>query len=138
MNSLQEFGELFKNLDLTELEIEEGNFKLKLKRDVKEKAVSVPVSDRLSPVKQEEPVKEAGSTTGNDVNAPLLGIFYLIGEADKKASVGKKVKAGDVLCTIEAMKMMNEVKAPMDGEIREICAKDGDLVEFGQKLFVIV
>ena len=57
---------------------------------------------------------------------------------DKKAiEAGDKVSKGDVLCTLEAMKMMNEVKSPVDGTVAEVYAKEGDLVEFDQVLFVI-
>ena len=69
----------------------------------------------------------------------MVGIFYTAPspEAEPFVKVGSKVKKGDTLCIIEAMKLMNDVVAEEDGEIVEICAENGSLVEFGQILFKI-
>ena len=69
----------------------------------------------------------------------MVGIFYSAPSPDAEpfVKVGKKVKKGDTLCIIEAMKLMNDVVAEEDGEIVEICADNGSLVEFGQVLFKI-
>lgn len=79
------------------------------------------------------PVPEAG----NLMKAPMVGVLYLAPSPDAKpfVGVGSRVKKGDVLCIIEAMKLMNEIAAEQDGEILEICAEDGQIVEFGQPLF---
>ncbi len=73
------------------------------------------------------------------VNAPLVGTFYRAAAPGEKAFVseGDTVKKGDVLGTIEAMKLMNEITAPSDGVVEVIWAKDGDMVEFGEKLLAI-
>ena len=75
----------------------------------------------------------------SDVKSPMVGIFYTAPspEAEPFVKVGSKVKKGDTLCIIEAMKLMNDVVAEEDGEIVEICAENGALVEFGQILFKI-
>ena len=67
------------------------------------------------------------------VRAPMVGVFYAAPSpgAEPFAHVGSKVKKGETLCVIEAMKVMNEVTAEADGEIVDICVKDGDLVEYG-------
>ena len=72
-----------------------------------------------------------------DVKSPMVGIFYASPSPDAEpfVKVGSKVKKGDTLCIIEAMKLMNDVMAEEDGEIVEICAENGSLVEFGQILF---
>ena len=69
----------------------------------------------------------------------MVGIFYAAPSPDAEpfVKVGSKVKKGDTLCIIEAMKLMNDVVAETDGEIVEICADNGSLVEFGQILFKI-
>ena len=69
----------------------------------------------------------------------MVGIFYTAPspEAEPFVKVGSKVKKGDTLCIIEAMKLMNDVVAEEDGEIVEVCAENGSLVEFGQTLFKI-
>ena len=74
-----------------------------------------------------------------NVKSPMVGIFYTAPspEAEPFVKVGSKVKKGDTLCIIEAMKLMNDVVAEEDGEIVEICAENGSLVEFGQILFKI-
>lgn len=73
------------------------------------------------------------------VNAPMVGVFYSASAPDKEpyVSVGSKVKKGDILCLIEAMKLMNEVTAEQSGEIVNICVENGQVVEFGQPLFMI-
>ncbi len=74
-----------------------------------------------------------------DIKSPMVGIFYTAPSPDAEpfVKVGSKVKKGDTLCIIEAMKLMNDVVAEEDGEIVEICAENGALVEFGQILFKI-
>ena len=74
-----------------------------------------------------------------DIKSPMVGIFYTAPSPDAEpfVKVGIKVKKGDTLCIIEAMKLMNDVVAEEDGEIVEICAENGALVEFGQILFKI-
>ena len=74
-----------------------------------------------------------------EVKSPLVGVYYASSAPDAApfVTVGSKVRQGDVLCIVEAMKLMNEIKAECDGEIAEICAQDGQIVEYGQTLFKI-
>ena len=156
MKSLEEYAALFEKLALTELTVVEGDQKICLK---KQPAPAAPVfaapGQTQAPV-HATPAAEAGAKpsaagnaqpaapadagraarTGEVVRSPLLGVFYarVNGEARR---LGEQVRKGDVLCTIEAMKMMNEVTAPADGAITEILATDGALVEYNQELFVI-
>lgn len=76
---------------------------------------------------------------GTPVKAPMVGVFYAAPSPDEEpyVKVGDKVKKGDVLCIIEAMKLMNEITAEQDGEVTRICVEDGNLVEYGQTLFVL-
>ena len=73
----------------------------------------------------------------NIVKSPMVGTFYMKPAPNAKpyVEVGQKVKKGDVLCIIEAMKLMNEIESEFDGEIAEVLLKDGDMVEFGKTLF---
>ena len=73
------------------------------------------------------------------VKAPMVGVFYVAPSpgAEPFVKVGSKVHAGDTLCVIEAMKLMNEVTAERDGEVVEVCVEDGDLVDFGRCLMKI-
>ena len=72
-----------------------------------------------------------------EVKSPLVGVYYAAPSPDAETfvSIGSKVKKGDVLCIIETMKLMNEITAEQDGEIVDICVKNGDIAEFGQVLF---
>lgn len=81
------------------------------------------------------PVQDNGKT----INAPIVGVFYAAPspDSDPYVSVGKRVKKGDTVCIIEAMKCMNEIQAEEDGEITAVLATNGDLVEFDQPLFSI-
>jgi acetyl-CoA carboxylase, biotin carboxyl carrier protein len=83
---------------------------------------------------------KAESLSGNVVKAPLVGTFYASSAPGKPnfVSVGSKVKKGDVLCIIEAMKIMNEVVSEFDGEVAQVLATPEALVEYGQPLFRIV
>ncbi len=136
MNSLKEYGDLFERLGLSELSVEEGDFKLTLKKKIK----GCEISDRqeiIEKIKPEEKTEQKVTKKGTEVKAPLLGIFYgKVGEKEP-LKVGDKVSKGDCLCTIEAMKMLNEVSSPIDGEIKAISAKEGELVEYNQTLFII-
>lgn len=93
-------------------------------------------------VKKEESGSEQLSTedTGKIVKSPMVGTFYIKPNpsADPYVEIGKKVKKGDVLCIIEAMKLMNEIESEFDGEVAEIFIKDGEAVEYGKPLFRII
>lgn len=100
-------------------------------------AASAPdsVADTAAPAAQAAPAADSGKT----VNAPIVGVFYAAPSpgSEPYVTVGKKVKKGDTVCIIEAMKCMNEIQAEEDGEITEILVNDGELVEYGQSLFKI-
>lgn len=95
-------------------------------------APSAPEPAAQAPVAAPEP-------KGTEVTAPMVGVFYAAPAPGDEpfVRVGSKVKAGETLCIIEAMKVLNEVTAEADGEVLEICVADGDLVEFGSCLMRI-
>lgn len=72
-----------------------------------------------------------------EIKSPMVGVFYAAPAPDAKpfAEVGARVKKGDVVCIIEAMKLMNEIVAEFDGEVVDVCVHNGDVVEYGQTLF---
>lgn len=101
--------------------------------------VQAPVVE-TTPVQQSAPTQaSAPQPTGKTIKAPMVGVFYQAAspEADPYVTVGKTVKKGDTVCIIEAMKLMNEIQAEEDGTIKEILVKNGDIIEYGQPLFVI-
>ena len=101
--------------------------------------VQAPVVE-TAPVQQSAPTQaSAPQPSGKTIKAPMVGVFYQAAspEAEPYVTVGKTVKKGDTVCIIEAMKLMNEIQAEEDGTIKEILVKNGDIIEYGQPLFVI-
>lgn len=90
-------------------------------------------------VSNEAPAKEEPIAEGTPVPSPMVGVFYAASapDAEPYVKIGTKVHKGDVLCLIEAMKLMNEVTAEKDGEIVSVCVENGQVVEYGQALFMI-
>ena len=84
-----------------------------------------------------DPAETIIATNLEDVKSPIVGVFYASSspEAGPFVRIGDTVKKGDVLCVLEAMKLMNEIQAEQEGKIIDICVKNGDLVEFGQTMF---
>jgi acetyl-CoA carboxylase biotin carboxyl carrier protein len=95
-------------------------------------------------VEQESAPQKEKTTVETDnkiiIKSPMVGVFYSSPspDSDPFVKVGDKVKKGDVLCIIEAMKLLNDITADRDGEIAEICVEDGQAVEFAQPLFKLV
>lgn len=85
------------------------------------------------------PAPTAPQQTGTPLTSPMVGTFYRAPSpgADPFVKVGDTVKKGQVVCIIEAMKLLNEVEAYMDGTVKEVCVENGQPVEFGQSLFII-
>ena len=94
---------------------------------------------KLNNIVEDKNVKEESNDNYKVVKAPMVGTFYSSSspEADSFVKVGDTVKNGDILCIIEAMKLMNEIESEVSGTIKEILVKDGDMVEYGQPLFKI-
>ena len=148
---LKIFADMFKDLGLTQLKVNDKDFELILKKEVKVVTASVenvPVvsSNQVVTATSENTVEDVTDTDTtetnsslNDVKAPLVGVFYAAPspEEDAYVKVGDRVNKGDVLCVIEAMKMFNEIKAETAGTIAEICVDNGNVVEYGQTLFKI-
>lgn len=101
--------------------------------------VAVPAAMPVAPESAAQTPAAAPEPKGTEVTAPMVGVFYAAPAPGDEpfVRVGSKVKAGETLCIIEAMKVLNEVTAEADGEVLEICVADGDLVEFGSCLMRI-
>lgn len=87
----------------------------------------------------EEKTVEVNDENCNIVKSPMVGTFYLKPSPDSEPyiEIGKKVKKGDTLCIIEAMKLMNEIESEFDGEVLEVLVNDGEMVDYGKPLFKI-
>lgn len=135
------------NSKLSSLDIEfPDGIKIKMeKKEEKQIVVSrgsendVVLSNKINEeVKEKETIEE--KEEGNIVTSPMVGTFYMKSSpnSDPYVEVGSIVKKGDILCIIEAMKLMNEIESEYDGRIAEIFVKDGEPVEYGKPLFRIV
>ena len=139
------------NSKLEELEIEfpEG-IKISMKKDKKREVVLEPnVIEASAPmsvpvVKKEEEkgivaVDEAKEENYKIIKSPMVGTFYASSAPDKDpfVKVGDRISKGQVVCIVEAMKLMNEIESEFDGEIVEVCVKNEDVVEYGTPLFKI-
>ncbi len=135
--NIKELARVMKENELTALEIREGEAVLKLERNREPAALPGAAQKVFTPAGAEPaaPQKEEGVV----VASPTVGVFYAAPSPDSKpfVEVGDKVKKGDTLCIIEAMKLMNEIPAETDGTILEICAANGQVVEYNQPLFRI-
>ena len=140
---IEELARVLRENDLTALEVQEGEKSVKLERKPAGGFSAVPP---VPAIKETSPFVPAGAeptaqtAKGTLVTSPSVGVFYAAASPDSKpfVEVGDEVKKGDILCIIEAMKLMNEIPAETDGVIQEICAENGQVVEYGQPLFRIV
>lgn len=132
------------NSKVDELNIEfPDGIKISMKKNdttVKEVVTTVPVNNVVVEKQETQSIqtKEVEENYQN-VKSPMVGTFYSkpSPKAEPFVKVGDKVKKGDVLCIVEAMKLMNEIESESDGEVVEICVKDEEMVEYGQTLIKI-
>ena len=127
--SIRKYASLMRELELTGLEITEGGTVVRLERG------AAPAS---APAPAVLPPEQKGEEPGGEViRSPMVGVFYAAPaeNAAPYVAVGDRVKQGDTLCIIEAMKLMNEITAEKDGVIAEVCAGNGQVVEYGTALF---
>ena len=135
---IREYAALMKEMGLTVLDYSGAGSSIRLERAVAS-APSIETAVVHAQIQPEVQAEETASASGTMIRSPMVGVFYTSPGADKApyVSVGDKVHAGDVLCIIEAMKIMNEITAEHDGVITEICAENKQVVEFGQPIFRI-
>ena len=151
LKDIKSIVDLMKKNALSEFEMEEGDFKIKLKRDAvgkprKGEPVMAQEAPMMLPVAAPIPAATPAATPaaapvpeGTEVKSPMIGTFYLKPSPDAEpfVEVGAKVDADTVVCIIEAMKVMNEIKAEVKGTIIEVLMEEGKPVEYGQGLFRI-
>ena len=140
VKKIREYAEIMQEMDLTALEIKEEKVSIRLERGRNE--IPVMESAGIKGISDNVPVAALAEKTlsvEESITSPMVGMFYVAPaeNADPFVQVGDRVKAGDTVCIIEAMKLMNEIVADRDGEITEVLAANGTIVEFGQPLFRI-
>ena len=128
--------ELVDNLEefkLSELEYSEKDIKIKVSRQTK-------INQNISPeITIERNNQKAEAVSGTEIKSPIIGTAYLAPEpgAKKFVETGKKIKKGDTVMIVEAMKTMNHVPSTSDGVVKEICVADGQPIEFGQTIIIL-
>jgi len=163
LKEIENLLDLIAESEVNEVSIEEGDFKIKVKKkpDIKESSApqqmpmqyQVPAQPQQAPQPQQtpqQPQQSSGSETsgesdgdsqpsGDVVKSPIVGTFYRAPSPDDDpfVKVGDTVEKGQTLCIVEAMKIMNEIESDYSGEVKKILVEDGEPVEYDQPLFII-
>ena len=133
---IKELSEYLEEFKLTEIEFTEKDTKIKVSKSTSSSSNQVTSLSVPSPVTNE---KVASPVSGIEVKSPIIGTAYHAPEpgAKKFAEIGKKIKKGETVMIVEAMKTMNHVPSTADGIVKEICVEDGQPVEFGQTIIIL-
>ena len=136
---IRELAALMKELDLTSLEYKGGGLKIKLGKAAPLIQAEPAAAVYQAPEQAQKPREEPAANTGVTVKSPVVGVFHSAESPNKEpyVTVGDTVSTGDVLCLIDAMKIMNEIVAECSGIIEEVFASDNQVVEYNQPLFRI-
>ena len=142
---IEKLAKIITDNGLTEISMEDGDQAITIRKDLPEVVVSSPapvaapaqaatVSAPAEKIETSEPEQK-----GKAITSPMVGTFYSASAPDAApfVEIGTEVAVGDVVCIIEAMKLMNEIKAEQAGKVIKICVKNGDPVEFGQVLMYV-
>ena len=138
LDEIRKLAELMQEFGLESIKVSEGDFKVKMNRPAAAPVLlSAPAPVMAAPSAAPAEASAEPTPDGRLVTSPIVGVFYSASAPDALpfVTVGQTVAQGDVLCIVEAMKMMNEITADFGGEVTEILAKDGDIVAHGQPLF---
>ena len=151
LEEIKELMRVFGKSKLDKIQIKQKDFELEMEKGSEavfaEKtaaqapaAVSAPPASASTPAETEKPIESVKKQiSGETITSPMVGTFYASPSPDSPpfVQVGDKVKKGDVLCILEAMKIMNELEAEYDCKILDILVKDGDPVEYDKPLFIV-
>jgi len=144
---IKELIQLFGESELSKVHIKRKDFEIEMEKGA-EAAVAMPALEAVAPapapISTESAVKQVAEEAdnkilGETITSPMVGTLYASPSPDSPPfiKVGERVKRGDVLCILEAMKIMNELEAEYDCQILDILVKDGKAVEYGEPLFVV-
>ena len=145
---IEKLAKIIADNDLTEISLEDGEQAITIRKDLPEvnmvasapavAAAPAPVQTAPQASAPQAAAKEP-EAKGKAITSPMVGTFYAASspEAAPFVEVGSTVNVGDVVCIIEAMKLMNEIKAEQAGKVTQICVKNGDPIEFGQVLMYV-
>ena len=127
---------------MSEIEITEGDESVRISRNatsISESTDGIPQSSAPALTPAAPPIIESSDNEGYTVTAPMVGTFFSAAspESPPFVQVGDKVNEGDILCIVEAMKMMNEIEADLHGRVQRVLVENGQPVEYGQALFLL-
>jgi acetyl-CoA carboxylase biotin carboxyl carrier protein len=137
-NIIKELSDYLDEFNLSEIEITEKDTKIKVSKN--NVSINQPVSTSTNIKTKDENISEKSSVkSGTEITSPIIGTAYHAPEpgAKKFIEVGKKIKKGDTIMIVEAMKTMNHVPSTENGVVKEICIEDGHPVEFGQTIIIL-
>ena len=136
---IQELSNYLKEFNLTEIEITEKDTKIKVSKNNVSTSNQPQVISSSSPVTSSASNQTQNIKSGIEITSPIIGTAYHAPEpgAKKFVEIGKKIKKGDTIMIVEAMKTMNHVPSTADGVVKEICVEDGQPVEFGQTIIIL-
>ena len=140
IRKIKKLIEMLQDSDLNEIEVSQGEESVRISRD-SNNTISTQIPLNSNPIQVPEIGKEEiqPELSGNQIKTPIVGTFYRRPNPEKAAfiNVGDIIEVGDVVCIVEAMKMMNEIKSEYSGKVVSIIAEDGQPVEFDQTLIII-
>jgi acetyl-CoA carboxylase biotin carboxyl carrier protein len=133
---IKELTDYLNEFNLTEIEYTEKDTKIKVSKSMSSVSSQITSVANPSPVTNE---KISAPKSGTEVKSPIIGTAYHAPEpgAKKFSEVGKKIKKGETIMIVEAMKTMNHVPSTVDGIIKEVCVEDGQPVEYGQTIIIV-
>lgn len=145
---IEKLAKIIADNSLTEISLEDGEQAITIRKDLPEviqavaPAVSAPAAAMpTAPSAQTQPTaaEQPSAKKGTPITSPMVGTFYKSPSPDAApfVTVGQTIKQGDVVCIVEAMKLMNEIESEVAGKVVEICVEDGQPVEFGQVLMYV-
>ena len=140
---IEKLAEIIEAKGLTEISLEDGNQAITVRRELHTAGAPVVAAPAAAPAAQPVQTPAAApkqeAKKGQPVTSPMVGTFYKASSPDAKpfVEVGQTISKGDVVCIVEAMKLMNEIESEFSGKVVEICVEDGQPVEFGQVLMYI-
>jgi len=143
IRKIKKLIELVEESGINELEISEGEESVRISRGVPVAAAPImqaaPIAAPVAAPAAAPVAEAAPAITGHIVRSPMVGTFYASASPDAPSfvEIGQHVNAGDTLCILEAMKMMNQIEADKSGVVKEILAQNEDAIEFDQPLFII-
>lgn len=153
LDEIKQLIEFIKGQELTEFELEQDGFKIRIKSGQNQQVMAVPhmqssmpMMAPMAPMASAPAAQAAPAAAADDeggelciVKSPIVGTFYRAAEPGAKefVSVGDTVRKGQVLCIIEAMKLMNEIDSEYDGEVTSVYIENGQAVQYGERLFAI-